>query len=118
MRIATFNVYWFGTTRPIVDRTPDDDQLVARVLARLDADVIALQEICDLPRLEGVVQAAGTLCGRDLRVRVADTFVTSARPHELADTALQKVAYAWDAATVEPIVWGALGGGPALRPPL
>ncbi|MES2639222.1 MAG: endonuclease/exonuclease/phosphatase family protein [Myxococcota bacterium] len=118
MRIATFNVYWFGTTRPIVERAPEDDQLVARVLARLDADVFALQEICDLPRLERVVQAAGVLCGRDLRVRVADTFVTSARPQELADNALQKVVYVWDAGTVEPIAWGALGGGPALRPPL
>lgn len=118
MRIATFNVYWFGTSRNIVERAPEDDQLVARVLARLDADVIALQEICDLPRLERVLQAAGALAGRDLRLRVADTFVTSARPHELADRALQKVVYAWDAATVEPVVWGSLGGGPALRPPL
>ncbi|MDP2308671.1 MAG: endonuclease/exonuclease/phosphatase family protein [Pseudomonadota bacterium] len=118
MRIATFNVYWFGTTRPIVEREPEDDQLVAQVLARLDADVVALQEICDLPRLERVLRAAAALSGRDLRVRVGEAFVTSGRPHELADTALQKVVYAWDPATVEPIVWGPLGGGPALRPPL
>lgn len=118
MRFATFNVYWFGTTRGIVERAPDDDHLIAQVLARLDADVVALQEICDLPRLQRVFRAASALCGRDLRVRVGESFLTSARPHELADTALQKVAYAWDAATVEPIAWGSLGGGPALRPPL
>ncbi len=119
MRIATFNVYWFGTTRPdIVDRTLDDDALIARVLARLDADVVALQEVCDLPRLERVLQAAATFGGRALRVREGEAFVTSARPHELADGALQKVVYAWDPATVDLVAWGALGGGPALRPPL
>lgn len=118
MRIATFNVYWFGTTRNIVVRAPEDDQLVAQVIARLDADVLGLQEICDLPRLECVVQAAAALSGRDLRVRLADRFVTSGRPQEITDNALQKVAYAWDAATVEPIAWGSLSGGPALRPPL
>ncbi|MDP2313760.1 MAG: endonuclease/exonuclease/phosphatase family protein [Pseudomonadota bacterium] len=119
MRIATFNVYWFGTTRPgIVDRTPDDDDLVARVLAGLDADVLALQEICDLPRLERVLRRAATFSGRDRHLRVGDSFVTSARPSELADTANQKVVCAWDPATVEPLAWGALGGGPALRPPL
>jgi endonuclease/exonuclease/phosphatase family metal-dependent hydrolase len=119
MKIATFNVYWFGTTRSgIVDRTPDDDALVAGVLGALDADVIALEEICDLPRLEGVLRAASAISGRDLRARVGEAFVTSARPAELADGAAQKVVYAWDAGAVELVAWGALSGGPALRPPL
>lgn len=119
MRIATFNVYWFGTTRPdIVDRTAADDALIAQVIARLDTDVVAFQEVCDLPRLEGVLQAAAAAGGRALRVRVGESFVSSGRPHELADGALQKVVYAWDPATVDLVAWGPLGGGPALRPPL
>jgi len=119
MKIATFNVYWFGTSRTgIVERAPEDDALVARVLGALDADVVALEEICDLPRLDAALRAASAISGRDLRARVEDTYVTSARPAELADGASQKVVYAWDAGAVELLAWGALGGGPALRPPL
>lgn len=117
MRFATFNIYWFGTSRPLVHRSPEDDALVARVLAGLDADVIALQEICDLSRLEAAIAEAARLSGRDLRVRDGERFVTSARPNELTDGAAQKVVFAWDAARVAPLRWGPVAI-PALRPPL
>lgn len=117
MRIGTFNIYWFGTTRPIVERSVDDDALVARVLAGIDADVLALQEICDLPRLERVLAQASALGGRAFRCRLAEGVVTSARPNELTERGTQKVVLAWDAARVEPVAWGT-GAVAALRPPL
>ncbi len=117
MRIATFNIYWFGTSRSIVSRSPEDDALVARVLAGLDADVMVLEEICDLARLERVLAEASALGGRDLRCRTGATLVTSGRPAEVADAGVQKVALAWDARTVEPVAWAA-APVPTLRPPL
>ena len=117
MRFATFNIYWFGTSRPIVRRAASDDTLVANVLARLDADVFALEEICDLPRLERALAEASAISGRDLRMRVGADVVTSARPHEYTDGGAQKVVFAWDARRVAPEAWGPLPVN-ALRPPL
>ena len=117
MRIATFNIYWFGTSRPLVTRGPEDDALVAQVLAGLDADVYVLEEICDLGRMEHVVAAAGERAGRALRCRDGERIVTSARPTELGDRGTQKVVFAWDAARVSPTRWGP-APVPALRPPL
>lgn len=117
MRLCTFNIYWFGTSRPLVSRAREDDALVARVIAGLDADVIGFQEICDLPRFEAAIAEAARLSGRDLRVRVGDRFVTSARPDELTDGGAQKLVYAWDAARVSLEEWGPLPVA-ALRPPL
>jgi endonuclease/exonuclease/phosphatase family metal-dependent hydrolase len=117
VRLATFNIYWFGTSRSLVTRSAADDTLVARVIAGLDADVLVLEEICDLARLERVLGEASAIGGRDLRCRVGDAFVTSARADELTDGGAQKVLLAWDARSVAVEAWGP-APVPALRPPL
>jgi endonuclease/exonuclease/phosphatase family metal-dependent hydrolase len=118
MRIATFNIYWLGTSRTsIVRRTPEDEALIARVLAGLDADVLALQEICCQTTLERVLSLVNTATGRRYTTVHGGAWVSSARDGEALDRGAQKVCYVWDAGTTAPLGWQLLPGA-ALRPAL
>ncbi len=70
MRLASFNLFFFPAHAPHrIARGPEDLELVARVLARLDADVLVLPEILDLAVLERLLEDVGQRIGRDYRVR-------------------------------------------------
>ncbi|GEM_PF-2829776 len=56
LRVASFNLFWFGTSHPRrAPRGPKDLALVRSVLDRLDAHVLALQEVVDVDLLARTV---------------------------------------------------------------
>ena len=56
LRVASFNLFWFGTRHPRrAPRGPTDLDLLRRVLDQLDAQVLALQEIVDVGLLQRVL---------------------------------------------------------------
>lgn len=60
MKLATFNVCWLGNERfakmtTLKDRDHDDWLSIARVISKLDADVIVFQEIVNLEELKNVL---------------------------------------------------------------
>jgi endonuclease/exonuclease/phosphatase family metal-dependent hydrolase len=68
IRLASFNIYWFGEhprpgAAPHIDRDDIDLDLLAHIIADLDADVIAFQEIHDRGRLQAVLDRASVLRG-------------------------------------------------------
>lgn len=73
MRLATFNIYWLGHTgeEQSIGRTDADRDLIARVIARLDADALVFQEIVDPEALQRILARAGQLTPepRDYRLR-------------------------------------------------
>lgn len=118
MRIATFNIYWLGTSRTsIIRRTPEDEALIARVLGAIDADVLALQEICCQHALERILAQVNTATGRRYTTTLDGEWVSSAREGDALDRGMQKVCYVWDAARTAPTAWSLLPGA-ALRPAL
>ena len=92
MRVATFNVFWFGTEKPdIITRDDNDHARIRDVVHRLDADVIVFQEIIDAQALWREVLRL--VPGRDYRtLDGAGQLVASA-----TDGAM-KVVVAYDAA--------------------
>jgi endonuclease/exonuclease/phosphatase family metal-dependent hydrolase len=60
MKLATFNVCWLGNERfakmtGLKDRDEDDWLSIARVIAKLDADIIVFQEIVNLAELQNIL---------------------------------------------------------------
>lgn len=73
MRLATFNIYWLGNDKfvemsGLEERGEDDWRAIARVISRLDADVIAFQEIISLEELEKVLDLASGMTARSYRL--------------------------------------------------
>ncbi len=70
MRLASFNLFFFPAHAPHrIARSAEDLELVTRVVARLDADVLVLPEVLDLAALERVLARAGERTGRRYRLR-------------------------------------------------
>ena len=74
MKLATFNVCWLGNERfakmtNLKERDQDDWVSIARVVAKLDADVIVFQEIVSLEELQKVLILANGLTGRKYQMR-------------------------------------------------
>jgi endonuclease/exonuclease/phosphatase family metal-dependent hydrolase len=60
MKLATFNICWLGNERfakmtGLKDRDQDDWLSIARVIAKLDADIIVFEEIVNLEELQNVL---------------------------------------------------------------
>jgi len=70
MRLATFNIYWLGGNQ--IQRTEEDLGLIARVIARLDADVLVFQEIVGVAQLQTILDQANNLTARDYKLFDAD----------------------------------------------
>lgn len=89
IRLATFNLFWFpSSTVPDYTRTPDAIARTAAVVARLDADVIAFEEMLDRVAL------------RDMLALVPG------RSYELVDAESEtstnmRVIVAWDSSRLE-----------------
>ena len=53
MKLATFNICWLGGSQ--IQRTEDDLGKIAQVIAKLDADVLAFQEIVGVTELQTIL---------------------------------------------------------------
>lgn len=99
MRLATFNTFWFGTTEAGLIRRRDEDRAaMAALLARLDADVLVLQEVVSLPELEALLSAVRP-GGYALKDGDGNWLTTGRMRSRISH--LQKIALAWDPRTVE-----------------
>jgi endonuclease/exonuclease/phosphatase family metal-dependent hydrolase len=72
MKLATFNIYWLGNERfsemsGQLARTADDWALIARVISKLNADVLAFQEIVSLAELREVLDRVTDITSRQYR---------------------------------------------------
>jgi endonuclease/exonuclease/phosphatase family metal-dependent hydrolase len=66
MKLATFNIFWLGGDK--IERTEEDKSLIARVIARLDADVVVFQEIVDPKALQEIIDFASGATSRSYRL--------------------------------------------------
>jgi endonuclease/exonuclease/phosphatase family metal-dependent hydrolase len=90
IRLATFNLFWFpGSAIAGNARGPDDRQRIAQVVARLDCDAIAFQEILDPAALQ---QTLDLVPGRTYRVVQGDAGFPAGD---------MRVAVAFDEATLD-----------------
>ena len=116
LTIASFNLYFFGeSTGAHVERDEIDQELIARVIANVDADAIAFQEIHERDVLQRVLDRASFLRpGRRWVTSVpAGVMATATTP-----TASFQVVLAVDEArvSVEAVSMPLVGGNS--RPPL
>jgi endonuclease/exonuclease/phosphatase family metal-dependent hydrolase len=63
MKLATFNIYWLGGNQ--IQRTEDDLGKIAQVIAKLDADALAFQEVVGVAQLQTILDQANNLTARD-----------------------------------------------------
>jgi len=66
MKLATFNIAWLGGDK--IDRTEDDNKLIARVIAKLDADVVVFQEIVSPKVLQEITDLASGMTSRSYKL--------------------------------------------------
>jgi len=66
MKLATFNIFWLGGDK--IERTAEDKSLIARVIAKLDADVVVFQEIVDPKVLQEIIDSASGTTSRSYRL--------------------------------------------------
>lgn len=107
MRIATLNIYWFGLQKAVAEahgltveffHAPNDDLRVAHLVEAIGADVVALQEIVDVERLERAL-------GDSWLVRdTAGHAVASRAPGPVPDWT-QRVVFAWRRDALELVRW-------------
>jgi endonuclease/exonuclease/phosphatase family metal-dependent hydrolase len=111
MKIATWNIYWLGDrTGDHVVRSPEDEQVIAQVIAQLAPDVLALQEIVDPLVMERILgMASGP--GRDYVMRAGEAWLTS-DPDPMAEENLQKAFLCINRETVEFLRGAVISGGP------
>jgi endonuclease/exonuclease/phosphatase family metal-dependent hydrolase len=111
MRIATWNIYWLGDrTGEHVVRSPEDEKVIAQVIARLAPDVLALQEIVDPLVMERILGMAGGP-GREYVLRTGEAWLTS-DPDPLAEENRQKAFLCINRETVEFQHGAVIHGGP------
>jgi endonuclease/exonuclease/phosphatase family metal-dependent hydrolase len=73
MKLATFNVCWLGNERfakmtNLKERDMDDWVSIARVVAKLDADIIVFEEIVNLEELQNVLILANATTSRRYQI--------------------------------------------------
>ena len=96
MRVASFNLFWFGTRHPRrAPRGPEDLGLLRQVLDRLDAHVLALQEVVDVGLLQRVLDDRWRSVDDEGRAICSPDIEPSGAPERL------KLAMAWDADVLE-----------------
>ena len=101
MRLATWNIYWLGDPagKHIV-RSPEDEKVIAQVIARLAPDVLALEEIVDPVAMERILKMAGGP-GRNYVLRVDDVWLTSDQAPLDVENGLQKAFLCINLETIE-----------------
>src|SRR5215213_1112557 len=114
MRLATFNIYWLGDEGKIT-RTEEDRSIIARVIARLNADVIIFEEIVSPEELQDIINIVNGLTSRSYRLRDNDgQFLCD--NSQLDVPGLQKVFAAYDAEQYDLLAASPLFGGVGRRP--
>lgn len=78
MKLATFNIYWLGNEKfvemskksgmNLKERDEDDWLSIARVISKLDADVIVFEEIVSLDELQKVFKLAKSFTPRSYQI--------------------------------------------------
>jgi endonuclease/exonuclease/phosphatase family metal-dependent hydrolase len=104
MRLATFNIYWLGGNQ--IQRTKDDLGRIAQVIAKLDADVLAFQEIVGVAQLQTILDQANTLTAREYKLFDANQKLLGA-----AKYGGQKVVVTYDAQRYELVAAAPISGG-------
>lgn len=104
MRLATFNIYWLGGNQ--IQRTEDDLGKIAQVIAKLDADVLAFQEIVGVAQLQTILDQANNLTARDYKLFDANQKLLGA-----AKYGGQKVVVAYGAQRYELVAAAPISGG-------
>jgi len=117
LRLTTFNLFWLGTPDDKVPRGADDETLIARVLARLDASVFVFQEVVSLPLLERLLARSAPQRRYTLRDPHGH-WLTTGRVRR-AVSHLQKTAIAYDSNELSLIEFhsGLHAPWPGPRPP-
>jgi endonuclease/exonuclease/phosphatase family metal-dependent hydrolase len=114
MKLATFNIYWLGNDEMIV-RTQEDRSLIARVIAKLDADVIVFEEIVDPQELQEIINLASSLTSRSYRLHDNDNRLLCDN-NQLGMTGFQKVFVTYDAKQYDLLAASPIAGGVSRRP--
>src|SRR5436305_4578197 len=107
MRLCTWNVFWLGTPETNkIDRTPRDEADVVAVLGRVDADLIVLQEVVNVPLAEELLRRARPERRYTARDRHGG-FITTGRMRSRISR-LQKTVLAYDEGTLDLVHWARL----------
>lgn len=116
LKLATFNIYWLGNDRfvQMSGREPrgEGDWLsIARVISKVNADVIVFEEIVDLDELQRVLDLTRDLVGRRYEIRDKEGQVLgTGKPND------QKVVIAYDLEKFELTAASAIHGGQGRLP--
>jgi endonuclease/exonuclease/phosphatase family metal-dependent hydrolase len=108
MIAATFNIYWLGGTK--IDRTEADVDRIALVIAKLNADVLAFQEIMRAPALQAVIDRVNAQTSRRYRIRNMSGKLLA------SGSSGMRVMMVYDAGKVDLLADAALEGGSSRRP--
>src|SRR5688572_13856823 len=111
MKIATWNIYWLGDRSGKIERTPQDERLIAEVIKRLSPDVLALEEIVDPLVLRRILERASG-GGRHYVVTDAAANWLTSDPDPTGAANLQKLFLCINTKTVEFVKGAAITGGP------
>lgn len=106
MKLATFNIFWLGNsvftqkasewTNHNEDRKEEDWSRIAHVISKIDADVIAFQEIVSLEELQKVLDLANNQTSRSYRIYDKNNKLLGT-----GSAAHQKIVIAYDAKKYE-----------------
>ena len=124
MKLATFNIYWLGNEAFVeklskvlgteaAKRDDDDWARIARVISKIDADVIAFQEIVSLEELEKVLGLANDQTSPARSYRIYDNENQMLGTGTATD---QKVVIAYDEKKYELTAASTIFGGVRRRP--
>ena len=116
LKLATFNIYWLGneqfTEKSHLEPRGDGDwRSIARVVAKINADVVVFQEIVSLNELQTVLDLTRDLVGR--RYQIHDEQGQVLGTGKPAD---QKVVIAYDVEKFDLIAASAILGGQGRLP--
>jgi endonuclease/exonuclease/phosphatase family metal-dependent hydrolase len=117
MKIAAWNIYWFGDRSGKITRTEEDELTIAEVIKSMAPDVLALEEIVDPLAMERVLRWAGG-AGREYAIRSDTGLWFTSDPNPTDETKnLQKPFLCINKETVEFVKGATLRGGPGGRRP-
>src|SRR2546423_5027427 len=104
MKLATFNIYWLGGDN--IARSNDDVERLAKIIAKVNADVFVFEEIVDPDVLREVLDITDELTARRYTMHDAQNrLLGSGKPQD------QKVVVAYDAGRYDLLDASAIFGG-------
>jgi endonuclease/exonuclease/phosphatase family metal-dependent hydrolase len=118
LKLATFNIYWLGNDRftemsdPALEPRGEADWLsIARVISKVNADVIVFEEIVSLDELQSVLDLTHDLVGRRYEIHNKQGQVLgTGKPND------QKVVIAYDSEKFDLTAASAISGGQGRLP--